>query len=311
MGAPRGCSGGCSSCAIAGASGSAGLSGERRARRAWSRREMEVGAGAAPQTPPWEPRGERRGFGMPRALGGCWGALCEVMCPAARRGRVGWGCTGWGIHPGALGVPRPAHGRASGSRGGRSRPFPAAASPSLQPVSCLRLLLFWVRGQGRAGPAAGNSRARARAIPGTSEPPRARLCHRVPCADVPNTPGTAPSRPTPRAAPGHPGAGRGVTGSGMVPTEPSGRAGGAGQDLATLPRSGRHRRPIRPGIRPRDLPAGRGRNRPSSCSASGFPCSCVGLLTGPCSPPGIPHPVRSSAPHSTALHPQVDSVTPP
>lgn len=136
---------------------------------------------------------------------------------------------------------------------------PLASARFLSPAAAI--LGPWA---GTSGAGGGEQPARARASPGTAEAPRAQLCHQGPTADVPNTPGTGPSRPTPRAAPGHPGADRGGTGSGMVPTEPSGRSGGAGQDLATLPRSGRHRRPIRPGIRPRDLPAGRGRNRPSS-----------------------------------------------
>lgn len=135
---------------------------------------------------------------MPQPLG----STCEVLCPGPSGvGVDGVGCTAWGILAaalGALGVPRPAHSRASGSHGGRGRPFPAAASPSSQPVSCLRLLLFWVRGQGRAGPAAGNRRH-------VHEPPRARPRHpghnrttRDPPLMSPTPPG--PARPAPLPA---------------------------------------------------------------------------------------------------------------
>lgn len=136
---------------------------------------------------------------MPPTLGvHLWGAV-------QRGGQVGRGCTGWGDSP-----------RIVGSTGGpQTCPQPCVREPRgpRPPLSCRRqpprlspfpvsgLLLFWVRGQGRAGPAAGNSRHVHEPPPGTTEPRRVQLCHRAPAADVPNTPGTAPSRPRPRAAP--------------------------------------------------------------------------------------------------------------
>lgn len=260
-----------------------------------------AGCWAAPQPHP----GKGGDWGCPEPWEGV-GCTCEVLCPGAKRGAGGVGAHG-GItqdhweHWGSPDLPTAVR---QGAPGAAAAPFLPPPAPRLSPFPVSGLLLFWVRGQGRAGPAAGNSPARAGAAPGTAEPPRAQPRHRGPATGVPNTPGTA--RPVPPDAPRSPGAsrwGRGVTGPGMGPTEPSGWAGGAGQDLATLPRSGRHRRPIRPGIRPRDLPAGRGRNRPSSCSASGFPCSCAGLETGPRRLPGTPHPIRNSAPPAWAPQP--------
>lgn len=123
-------------------------------------------------------------------------------------GQAGWGCTEWGARGGGFpqdhwehrGSPTPAHSRASGSHGGRGRPFPAAASPSPQPVSCLRLLLFWVCGQGRAGPAAGNSRH-------VHEPPRARPSrpgHGRATGHPPLMSPTSPGRPRPARRPAQP-----------------------------------------------------------------------------------------------------------
>lgn len=85
-----------------------------------------------------------------------------------------------------------------GAPGAAAAPFLPPPAPRLSPFPVSGLLLFWVRGQGRAGPAAGNSPARAGAAPGTAEPPRAQPRHRGPATGVPNTPGTA--RPARRPA---------------------------------------------------------------------------------------------------------------
>lgn len=144
--------------------------------------------------------------------------------------------------------PSPPH-EAGGALGGAAAaPFPAGASPSPQPVSCLRLLLFSGGGWGRSerpprrGPVGGHSPARAPATPST----RARRRRRAPAGQRPQ------KRPQERPP--------------SLRPEPPGRAAGrgAGAEPAGAGRSqaGSGRRGFTPGViarppaRPRHPPPG-------------------------------------------------------
>lgn len=108
-----------------------------------------------------------------------------------------------------------------------------------------------------------------------------------PCAALVHPPATSPSA----GGTSHRCGVGGATSSGPVLNPPP-VPGGAGQDPAM---QGVIAGPSARGIRPRDLPAsstgprhGRGRNWPSSCSTSDFPCSCIRATL--CPPPPAPGP---------------------